>query len=708
LRDHLLEVARLAANFAGKFGARDLGYAAGLLHDLGKFNPDFQQYLRASSEGKSLPKVPHSTYGAFVAAQQNLTPLVFSVTGHHCGLQNKADVSWRLAEFGDSGQQEASTALQWLGMSPSAELPGWLDPNDALSCEFLTRMIFSALVDADRLDTENFWDGDKSGVRGRYPSVEALWQRFQKYHETDIAPRAVQNPSPVNQTRAEIYQACLEAAEKDPGIFRLTVPTGGGKTLSGMAFALKHAVKHNLRRVIVAVPYTTIIDQTTDVYREAFARPGEPDPLLEHHSAIEIPADPNEAQEEAELRRQLAAENWDAPIILTTNVQLFESLFSNHPGRCRKLHNISNSVIILDEVQTLPLELLRAMVCILQELVDHYAVTVVLCTATQPALDEQSPYFTGFRSGTEIVPRYGRYFEVLVRVNYQFHREPMQWNELRQLVADEHQWLAVVNRRADALALHEALGDLKPIHLSAQMCPRHRRALLRVIRQRLRQGKECRVVSTQLVEAGVDLDFPLVLRTIGPLDRIAQAAGRCNREGLLPGRGGIHIFVPTEGGAPRGTYRTGIDEAKLILQRDDADLHNPDIYRVFFSQMFRDVNTDSKGIQECRANLEFETTAERAKLIDDNTVPVIVVFPLARGRVERLLAELRAIGTPIRRIWRELSQFSVCIYRSDLMRLLRKGLVREEVPEVYVWQGTYSMETGIAQNVVRDPSDLIQ
>jgi len=397
------------------------------------------------------------------------------------------------------------------------------------------------------------------------------------------------------------------------------------------------------------------------------------------------------------LRRQLAAENWDAPIILTTNVQLFESLFSNDPGRCRKLHNIAKSVIILDEVQTLPLEILKPMVFLLQELVDHYNVSVVLCTATQPALDEQSPYFKGFKSVTELVPDYGRHFEDLTRVKYLFHNRPLRWDELREIVKDEPQWLIIVNRRADALALHEALRDLRPIHLSAQMCPRHRRALLRVIRCRLRQRKECRVVSTQLVEAGVDLDFPLVLRAIAPLDRIAQAAGRCNREGHIPTGGRVHIFIPKEGGAPHGTYRTGLDEANLILQRDNPGLHGPDIYRDFFSRLFKDVDTDSKKIQQCREKFEFETTAQRARLIDDNTVPVIVVFSLAQRRVEDLIKQLRAKGA-----------LTVSVYRSDLQSLLNRGLVREELPEVYVWQGSYSNETGIVQNLVRDPSDLIQ
>jgi len=267
LRDHLLEVARLAGGFAAKFGARDLGYAAGLLHDVGKYNPEFQKYLRACVQNKSHERVPHSTHGAFAAQKANLLPLIFAIAGHHCGLQNKQDVSDRLKSLQERDKCLVENAICWLGISLAPSLPSWLKPTDALSCEFLTRMLFSALADADRLDTERHWGTQNSALRGGYPDLRELWVRFQEYHQREIAPRSLKNPSPVNKARGEVYQACLEAAEKSPGVFRLTVPTGGGKTLSGMAFALRHAIIHNLDRVIVAVPYTTIIDQTADEYR---------------------------------------------------------------------------------------------------------------------------------------------------------------------------------------------------------------------------------------------------------------------------------------------------------------------------------------------------------------------------------------------------------------------------------------------------------
>ena len=424
--------------------------------------------------------------------------------------------------------------------------------------ELFLRFLFSALVDADYLDTEAHFDPGRSRLRYRPVDLEALAESFWKEQDK----LSGHDQSPVNLARHEIYQFCLAAAECPPGIFRLTVPTGGGKTLSGMAFALRHALKYQKHRIIVAIPYTSIIDQTAQVYRRIFGDEN----ILEHHSAVTPREDEDHFVQQQWTR--LAAENWDAPIVVTTTVQLFESLFANRPAACRKLHNLAQSIIILDEVQTLPTGLLAPILEVVQQLVDHYGVTVVLSTATQPSLvDSGSPYLKGLRGEIrEIVPDPARYFQALKRVSYDCPGEAWSWERVAQEMAAEPQCLAVVNTKKDALALLDALNDPEALHLSTLLCMAHRRKVMEGIKVRLATGQPCRVVATQVVEAGVDLDFPVVLRAMGPLDRIVQAAGRCNREGRLS-QGRVIIFQPAEGQIPPGDYRAGHDIARAMLNR---------------------------------------------------------------------------------------------------------------------------------------------
>ena len=408
------------------------------------------------------------------------------------------------------------------------------ETRDARRAEFLLRMLFSALVDADALDTERHWSPEQAALRGNTASMVDLWERFEEQQNAFIAgldPAALD--SEVNRVRADVYAACLAAAERPPGFFRLTVPTGGGKTRSGLGFALRHAALNDLRRVILAVPYLTITDQTARIVHAIF-----PDDriVLEHHSAAgqDDGEDASGRQDVREAWRRLTAENWDAPIVITTMVQLFESLLGRRTGECRKLHRIAQSVIVLDEAQTLPLNLREPIYDVLQELVTRYGATVVLCTATQPALDALPEQI----QPVEIVPDPARHFRALSRVAYEWpSASAPRWGWER--VADEMraapQALAIVNTIANAQALFDALGDDDGhLHLSSRMCGAHRRDVVDLVHARLDAGERCRLVSTQVVEAGVDLDFPLLLRALGPLDRIVQAAGRCNREGRLP------------------------------------------------------------------------------------------------------------------------------------------------------------------------------
>ena len=554
LVDHLQAVADLAREFAGPFGGGEVAYYAGLWHDLGKFNPLFQRYL--AGEGNRGPD--HKAAGTKVACQHVGRICGLLVQGHHGGLRASRDLPGWLREKGgepavDEALERARAAIPNLEPNGRLQLPDFA-ARDRVSAELWLRMVFSALVDADFLDTEGHFNPGQASMREPERDIRKLRERFQLRHQEYLRRAA----GPVDEVRSEIYQACLEAAEHAPGLFRLAVPTGGGKTLSAMGFALQHASVHGLERVVVAVPFTSITQQTAAVYREFLEEDPDADPatVLEHHSMAE--SSEGEEYDSRQVWARLAAENWDAPVVVTTTVQLFHSLFSNRTGATRKLHRLANSVIVLDEAQSLPPRLLEPILDVLRQLTENYGATVVLSTATQPAFEMIKP----FRDmvATEMVPDYPRHFQMLRRVRYEWKTDPAPpWIEVANTMRESPQALTVVNTKKDALELLEILDDADALHLSTLLCGRHRQEVIREVRGRLDQGDTCRVVSTQVVEAGVDLDFPLVLRAIGPLDSIIQAAGRCNRAGRLD-YGRVVVFQPENGSAsPFGSYRLATD-----------------------------------------------------------------------------------------------------------------------------------------------------
>ena len=688
LVDHLKGVADLAASFADKLGAADLGYWAGLWHDLGKIHPGFQTYLQADSKPPRGPD--HKGVGAVVASQY-FEPLAFLVAGHHGGLPSRADLkNWLREKMNSPYIQEALLlARQQLSpIEPGAPLSTPAHLRSDLDVEFFLRMLFSALTDADFLDTERHFHPDKFERRGGAPGLKELWERF----VADQQRLTGKQTDRVNILRHEVYEACLRGADMPPGIFRLTVPTGGGKTRSSMAFALSHALKHSLDRVTVAIPYTSIIEQTAWEYREIFGS----EAVLEHHSAV-VPREDAENPQRVEIWMRLSSENWDAPIVVTTTVQLFESLFANRPSYCRKLHNLAQSVLILDEVQTLPTHLLVPILDGIQHLADHYRVTVLLCTATQPALMD-GPYIKGLRDVREIVPDPSRYFTALRRVHYEHPRagEQWPWRRVAEEMRTSSQCMAVVNTKRDAFALLDALGDPAALHLSTQMCGTHRLETLRQVRHRLAAGEPCRLISTQVVEAGVDLDFPLVLRAVGPLDRIVQAAGRCNREGRLEQLGRVVIFDPAEGSSPPGIYRTGIETAASLLATG-CDLHDPRTYETYFHRLFQAADLDSKRIQEVRRTFDFPAVAQKFRMIEDDSVPA-VVRPEGHAReVDRLLALIRGQEEVSRWVFRRLQPYLVSIRSRLLPDYEKNGLLREVVPGLYEWLGAYDRVRGLLE-----------
>lgn len=699
LVDHLRAVAQLASGFAAPFAAAQPAYYAGLWHDLGKFHPRFQDYLRRCEvDPKARGHGPdHKAAGAQLAAH-HCPPLALAIQGHHGGLNSPTHCrTWLAERTADPATAAALSlahgALPDLLPSAAIPVPPHLEQATAPGAsELWLRLLFSALVDADWLDTERHFQAERAALRNEPAALSNLWERL----EADQTRLMADRTGAVAAARQAVYAACLAAAEQPPGLFRLTVPTGGGKTRSALAFALRHALRHGLQRVIVAVPFITITEQIADVYRGIFgAGTPEAPTVLEHHSAAERDGADGEDFHRARVWSRLAAENWDAPIIVTTTVQLFESLFAHTPRATRKLHRLAGAVLILDEVQALPPPVLTPILDVLRELCSHCSTTAVLSTATQPAFQAIEPFAA--LPAREIVPEPARHFAALQRVTYEWHTDPpLSWEAVAEWLRETSQALAVVNTKRDALALLDALGDPAVLHLSTLLCGAHRRAVLGTVRARLDAGQPCRLIATQVVEAGVDLDFPLVLRALAPLDGIIQAAGRCNREGRLA-RGRVIVFQPADGGLPPGYYTTGANGTRTLLGAGPLDLDDPTAAHAYFQWLYARVNTDAHAVQQPRAALDYPEVARRFRMIDDDTLNVVVPYGSAADRdtVAAALANLRR-GTPAGRAERRVLQpYLVALRRAQAARYARQGLLVEAVDGLGEWQGDYHPVRGI-------------
>ena len=705
LVDHLTAVAKIAGEFCEPFGSRDAGFYAGLWHDIGKFNPEFQRYL----DGERQSGPDHKGAGAKLALNNRLEPLAMLVQGHHGGLQAMRHCRDWVNEKDSNPATEnaidyALQAMPQLEPKTSMTRPPWIDNEHR--AEMWLRMVFSALVDADYLDTEAHFNPRQAAQRGPNISLPELWQRFSEQHQESVQTDA--STGIVNEVRSEVYEACLAAAEQPPGVFKLAVPTGGGKTLSGMGFALRHAVKHSLDRVTVAVPFISITQQTAGVYQQFLGDAA----VLEHHSSADID-DPDEYDPKA-IWARLASENWDAPIVVTTTVQLFNSLFSNRTSSTRKLHNLAKSVIILDEAQALPPTLLEPILDGLRDLSKNYGTSVVLSTATQPAFEaiEQFADVDAY----DIVPSPARHFQSLKRVRYEWRTDPsLSWDEVAEIMRGTPQALAVVNTKKDALALLDALNDENALHLSTLLCGRHREAVIAEIRRRLDHGESCRVVSTQVVEAGVDIDFPMVLRAVGPMDSIIQAAGRCNRNGLLD-EGRVIVFQAEAATLPRGNYQMATGITKTMRNAGRNDLDDPHVVAEYFRRLYQVVDTDAEQVQQERKACDYPEVAKRFKMIDDDTVSAVVTgeepFKAADQieewpKVLNSVAALREGSKNARHLLRQLQPWTVSLYRREAIEKERAGLLDEIMPGIYEWRGAYNAITGIGGVTTIDPDVLI-
>lgn len=718
LADHLQSVASMAAGFSPAFDAATAThrwtYLAGLWHDLGKYRAGFQRYLKQSDnpdahiEGKvGGREKTHSAAGALWAIETleksygangklAANVLAYLIAGHHAGLDDwdgglkerlaQADCQTELQEAKDANPP--SSILSSGSFDPDLrQIPG-----GAAGFSLWVRMLFSCLVDADFLDTEAHFDEGKPARRDGFPTIKQMRLALDA-HMTAKTASAV--PSDVNTLRADILRQCRDKAALPAGFFSLTVPTGGGKTLSSLAFALNHAQTHGKRRVIYAIPYTSIIEQTADVFRAVFKTLGD-EVLIEHHSQADA-ADRDETS-----RSRLACENWDAPLVVTTNVQLFESLFAAKTSRCRKLHNIVNSIIVLDEAQQLPPEFLQPILDALNLLVKHYGVTVVLCTATQPALNstdyfDKSNNLRGLDNVREIIDHPDALFDALKRVTVELPPDwsiSTPWAEMAEKIATEDCVLAIVSTRKAARELHRLLPP-GTLHLSALMCGAHRKAVIDQIKARLKSKRDgldlqpLRVVSTQLVEAGVDIDFPVVYRALAGLDSIAQAAGRCNREGRLDGKGRVVVFVPPEP-QPMGHLRKAAQACVSTLHGQQADPLARALFATYFRDFYSKVDLDGRKIvpmlkvESKTLGVQFRSAAEAFRLIDDkDSATVVVRYAEHSDEIEKLLGVLGAEG-PARWLMRKLQRYTVSIHKRIADKMLAQGGLTLPMPGLYV------------------------
>jgi len=717
LARHLSEVGELAGEFARCFGLEAHGHTAGIWHDLGKYSAEFQRMIRAASDAslETLPgRVDHSTWGAQHADRRlgaSGRLLAYCIAGHHAGLPDavcpngsRASLDRRLRNDGipsvpspvgeyegpppeilDPPQADRQRLQRELRSRPYSAEPDARAFQLSLSC----RMLFSALVDADSLCTERFCSPERARTRDAGgPSLDVLARRL-RAHVDGLGG----GETAVQRARSAVLEACRSKARLPPGFFSLTVPTGGGKTLSSLSFALEHASAHDLRRVVVAIPFTSIIEQNAERIRAAIG-PGE-DVVLEHHSSL--------APERENEWAHMAAENWEAPVVVTTNVQLLESLFAASRGHCRKLHRLARSVIVLDEAQSLPVHVLRPCLSVLRELVATYDCTIVLCTATQPAIKLRRDFPIGLDGVREIVDDVPALFAALRRTRIEVGG-PRSDEELVAVLASEPRALCIVNTRAHAAELFTALRGLRPessFHLSALMCAEHRSHVLDQVHTALAGPGPCRLVSTQVVEAGVDVDFPLVLRAMAGLDSIAQSAGRCNREGRLEELGRVVVFETDRRPSPAvaGAAR---DAREVLPDHADAPL-SPAAIEAYFALHYwkRAQEWDGNGVMDCfrfdsatgAMSASFRDAATRFRVIDDAQKTVVVPYGDGRALVE----ELSRCERPDRWLLRRLQRFTVNVYGGQLDALSSCGRLLEPHEGLFVLADpeAYDPQTGL-------------
>ena len=699
--EHCKGVAELAASFAKEFGYEQWGYLLGLLHDRGKERRGFQQYIRQNSGyddmARSVDPHFHSAIGAIVGHSLKGYDTVYwisnPIAGHHRGLY-------------DTDELEAKVLSEKIPSDVDGSIPDVKLPMPTIiprPDEFsqIERMLFSCLVDADRLDTERFMKRENYEKRGGGADLQSLRECLNAFLEK----LGSKESSPINVIRRQIQEHCRNAAGLTPGFFELTVPTGGGKTIASVLWAIEHAIAHGKKRIVIAIPFTSIIVQTAAILRSIFGSEN----VLEHHSAVsesenDRTTDDLESNTGKAYDIQLAAENWDAPIVVTTNVQLFESMFSNKPGACRKLHSLCNSVVVLDEVQCLPMSLLQPIMDAMKSYVKLFGTSFLFCTASQPVLYGSwkgcsGASFQGIdrKKIREIIPKEMALHDKMRRVRLEFDLKDEDYSTIAERISTIGKVLCIVNTRKTAYEIYSRLPEsLKgKYHLSRQMCQAHILDTLNEIKDRLSEGDDIAVVSTQLIEAGVDIDFPVVFRELAGLDSILQAAGRCNREGKSVS-GTAHVFSLAEAGMATSLKEACYVMRDLIDVMPEADWFSADVMRKYYEHLYARVSSyDKPEIAEKLSklkNCEYEAASKAFKMIDDNGMDVIVNY----GAAPSLIEELKNNGFS-KALSRKLGRYSVTINKPTFDEFRKVGLIEEVAPEVYYipLKDQYDKETGL-------------
>ena len=661
LLEHLRNTADLSGKFANSFGAYEWGYNCGLLHDIGKYSLKFQERLHGNNE-----MVDHSTAGAKWCWNQKGAHqfLSYCIAGHHAGLPDTGGASDTSAQGTMMGRLKKRLE-DYQRFSEEIEIPELktlpFQPVEGENLDFfasmLIRMIYSCLVDADYLDTERFMDGES--IRNNGEPIERLYEKLESHISGWLDNDDLNT---INGRRTEILKHCIEMGKEKKGIFRLTVPTGGGKTVSSLAFALKHAKEHHMERIIYVIPYTSIIEQNAKIFADILGQ----DNVLECHSSVEY-----ELNEELKPA-QLAAENWDKPVIVTTSVQFFESLFSNKPSKCRKLHNMTNSVIIFDEAQMIPNDYLKPCVSALEQLLRYYGSSIVLCTATQPALKRLlSPDI----KITELCARMDEQFSFFKRVSIKNLNKITQI-ELIQRLQQENQALCILNTKKRAQNIYQSIKGEGVYHLSTSMYPVHRKRVLNVIRERLQKQEKCIVVSTSLVEAGVDLDFQTVYRQLAGADSIIQAAGRCNREGKRIGTECFTYIFKLDSQEYVQGQRQQMEVTESLLE-ENKNLEELNTIEQYFEMLyhFRGDSLDKKEILKKfrKGNFQFASVAREFKLIEENTKTILIPKEEA---AQKLLAQVRIKGFT-KQLVRQMGHYCVNVYENDVKKMYAAGMLSE-------------------------------
>lgn len=687
LIDHLCNTSDICSKFAECINMSDYGKAVGLLHDIGKYSIKFQKRIN----GENI-RVDHSTSGAKEAFSRKLLMAAFCIAGHHGGLPDigspRTDTSEEPTLMGRM-RRNTEDFSYWKTEISESNLAQISDNQtlDRVAYSFFTRVLFSCLVDADYLDTENFMS-DGSVLRKKGDDINTLLNLLDNYISK------WKNPiGKLNILRTQMLEECIRAGKNsDEKIFTLTVPTGGGKTISSLAFALNYAVKHNKKRIIYVIPYTSIIEQNAEVFRNILGDEN----VIENHSNVSF----DEYDEEAKIQKMLACENWDSPVIVTTAVQFFESLFSNKPSKCRKIHNMADSVIIFDEAQMLPLDYLLPCVSAMRQLAENGNSAVVLCTATQPNLD--AIFNLTNKSGaeikiTEICDSSKSLTDDFRRVQFKYDGK-IDDDELAFELNSQKQVLCIVNKKAHAQKIFSLLDETEEnFHLSTYMYPAHRKRVIDTIRKRLDDNKPCRVISTSLIEAGVDIDFPTVYRAISGIDSLLQAGGRCNRENKRKVcESVVHIFDTDE---VVSYQQTNTSVTRDVIRNFGEKIYLPEAIRMYFENLYyyRDIDRthnafDKKKIIKGLEKLEFSSVADRFRLIENNTKSIYILTEENQKEIN----ELRN-GRYTKELFRKLQQYSVNLYDYDFKKLDEACAVEYINESFYVLSDSsfYSEKTGV-------------